>query len=195
MPEVVRLTSDLSMQLKRWASMLSPQSYPQVETARLQAFRVWVTRLDDEQAAQAARELAGLCALPGFDMQRLVETLQSPRIDSPSARMVLCFGLALYERWNNLPHLKLRSWLDRPRSRENREFGWQLYLRLVEASCANFPGEFLFASPGRRDEIIKKTIHEVYERDYPVLVALTREIIFLKRYKTGQERLKGPALL
>ncbi|MCX6064356.1 MAG: hypothetical protein NT121_01160 [Chloroflexi bacterium] len=54
-------------------------------------------------------------------------------------------------------------------------------MRLLEAGFTDLPGEFLMDPPKKRAEIIEKTIYEAYIQEYDLLVALTREIIFLQQ--------------
>lgn len=172
----------LGQEFKSWARRLCPRDYPQVDAEKLLAFRTWIGCLPNAQTERLALEIARLCRMPGFNMDWFRQTLRQPEPGCHQTLMLVLFGLATYQRWTSLHHLQILSLIGKPQWRRDKVFGWQLYMLLVEAGFTKMPGEFLMASSTVRDEIIDKTIREAYERDYTLLVALTREILFLKYY-------------
>lgn len=169
----------LGNELKQWSVGLAARSLAP-DMAALVTYRAWLSRLTDSEAAQVALEMAELCRLPGFDLAWFRDNLRRPAPGCPADRMMAYFGLAIYERWNSVHHQRITGWLDAPRRHHNREFGWQIYLRLVEAGFTRFPGEFLLDPPKRRHAIIENTIRSAYALNYDLLAALTREVIFLE---------------
>jgi len=173
-------TTSIGQEFILWASQLKPAQYPQADAEKLIAFRFWISRLSIKQADRIANEVAKLCALPGFSRGWFRENLSNPKPGTHPDKMMTYFGLAVYERWNIQHHLRLLSWIKAPRWNGNEEFGWLLYLYLVEAGFTELPGEFLLDSPSKRAIIIERTIREAYSQDYDLLIALTREIIYLQ---------------
>ncbi len=169
----------LGQEFKQWADSLKPETIDaDIETVI--GFRVWVSQLPDMDAAQVALEMADLCRLPGFDVVWFRENLIQPEPGLPPASMMVYFGLALYKRCDMQYLMRLMGWLDAPRRRENREFGWQIYQRLVEAGFTRLPGEFLWDPPEKRHKVIESTIRSAFRQNYPLVVALTREVIYLE---------------
>ena len=169
----------LGQEFKQWAETLRPDRIgADIET--LVGFRVWVGQLPDMDAAQVALEMARLCRLPGFDLAWFRENLIKPAPGTPSASMMVYFGLALYQRKNMDYLMRLLGWLDDPLQRENREFGLQIYLRLVEAGFTRLKCEFLWDPPDRCYPIIEATIRSAFRQNYPLVVALTREVVYLE---------------
>jgi hypothetical protein len=172
----------LGQEFKSWARRLCPRDYPQVDAEKLLAFRTWIGFLPNAQTERLALEIARLCRMPGFNLEWFRQTLRQPEPGCHQTLMLVMFGLATYQRWTSQHHLQILALVGTPKWRRDKAFGWQLYMLLVEAGFTSLPGEFLMASPAVRDEIIDKTIREAYQRDYTLLVALTREILFLKYY-------------
>jgi hypothetical protein len=129
-----------------------------------------------------AFEIAGLCMQPGFDLGWFRDALRHPEYGSPQSRTVVFFGLAVYQRWTCQDHMQILSWIGNPHRRRNKDFGWQLYLLLVEAGFTSIPGEFLMAHDAVRAGIIEKAIIQACELDFHLLVALTQEILFLQNH-------------
>jgi hypothetical protein len=169
----------LGREVKQWSVGLAARS-PRPDVEALTTLRAWLSRLTDREAGGVALEMVELCRLPGFDLAWFHEILRRPQPGSPAERMMAYFGLAIYQRWNTTHHQRITGWLDAPRRTGNREFGWQIYLRLVEAGFTRFPGEFLLDPPARRRAIIENTIRSAYTLNYDLLAALTREVIFLE---------------
>jgi hypothetical protein len=182
----------LGLEFKQWSARLKTENYLSDEFELLVTFRFWVSQMQTRQANQVAFEIAELCALPGFDLVWFQETLRQPGLHSHSSQMLTYFGLAIYERWDSLHHLKILSWMKTPNWKGNRDFAWQIYLGLVEAGFTDLPGEFLMDSAALRTLIIREAIKKAYTQDYHLLVALTREIIYLQQHgkkKQGYQNL------
>jgi hypothetical protein len=183
----------LGLEFKHWAAQLSARDYPQADIETLLAFRTWVGQLPDSQTERMAQEIARVFCLPGFSLDWFQENLRHPQPGSHQSRALVYFGLSVYQRWTCLHHLQILAWIKNPKWRRKKEFGWQLYLLLVEAGFTSMPGEFLMAPNTVRAGIIEKAIRQAYEQDYILLVALTREILFLQSYnsraKSKQEAL------
>jgi hypothetical protein len=182
----------LGVEFKQWSASLRTENYGPNEFELLVTFRFWVSRMQTRQANQMAFEIAELCALPGFDLIWFQETLRQPGLHSHSSQMLTYFGLSIYERWDSQHHLKILSWMKAPNWNGNRDFAWQIYLGLVEAGFTDLPGKFLMDSAAFRTLIIRETIQKAYSQDYHLLVALTREIIYLQpcgKKKQGHQNL------
>jgi hypothetical protein len=182
----------LGVEFKQWSAGLRTENYGPNEFELLVTFRFWVSRMQTRQANQMAFEIAELCALPGFDLIWFQETLRQPGLHSHSSQMLTYFGLSIYERWDSQHHLKILSWMKAPNWNGNRDFAWQIYLGLVEAGFTDLPGKFLMDSAAFRTLIIRETIQKAYSQDYHLLVALTREIIYLQpcgKKKQGHQNL------
>jgi len=165
----------------RWAARLKPNICAQTERSKLIALRAWSGELTTTQAERIAMEIARLGCQGGSPEAWLMETLLQPEMASPQNRMALFFSLAVYERWTASQHLAVQTWLESPSSKAKRNFGWHVYLRLVEAGYARLPGEFLLAGPSRRHAIIIEAIRDACHRDPVLLTALSREVFFLQQ--------------
>ena len=172
-------TEKLGQEFKHWANGLRPGMVG-ADSEALMGFKVWALQLSDIDAAQLAIEMAELCRLPGFDLAWFRENLLKPTTGMPGTSMMVYFGLAQYERKNMHHILRLLGWLDAPQKRENRAFGWQIYLRLVEAGFTRLPGELLWESPDRYYPVIEAAIRAAFRQNYPLVVALTREVVYLE---------------
>lgn len=184
-------TENLSSLFLVWAGGLKPSDYRFVSTEKLLSFRLWASRLSASRAERVVDEIMSLCRIPGLDRAWFRETLAQACAGSHSARMVLFFGLAVHERWLSKYHLRVWDWRKAPNSRRNREFGLRLYISLVESGFVRQPGEILFASPACRDAIIEAAILDAYRKDYPLLAALTREILFLQEHQRSYTALQA----
>lgn len=163
-----------------WAAKLQPSCYRTVRSEALLAFRLWLLRMPARRAALVAGEIFSLCRRPGLDTVWFCETLQNPNPGSHSDNLVLFFGMAMHERWLSKYHLRVLEWRNAPRTRANQEFGLQLYAGLIESGFIRQPGEILLAPSARRNLIVETAILDVYHKNYSLLAALTREIMFLQ---------------
>lgn len=190
MPKHSLSLSTLGLDFKQWVAGLKTGDYPEIEVEKLVSFRFWISSLSVKSAGRVAFKIVKLCALPDFDLTWFRSTLQQTEADTHIVHMLTYFGLALYQSWNNQSQLEILSWLNSPQWNRNNKFGWQLYMRLLEAGFIDLPGEFLMDPPKKRAEIIEKTIRKAYTQEYDLLIALAPEIIFLQQYDSNARSLK-----
>lgn len=181
-PIAIFETWPISQEYKYWASRVKPEYYPDIDKEKIISFRSWINKLPDRQTERLALEISKLCKLPGFNLDWFREFLIHPDTGSSQDRMLLLFGLAVYESWTTLYQQKVLSWLYIPSLSKNQSFGWNLYLHLVEAGFSQFPGEFLFSPNSSRTEIIENTIREAFTQDTALVIAISREVLFLQQH-------------
>lgn len=167
-------------ELKNWARRLDLSVY-RAHAEKIIGLQYWVNRLENREAGEIIRELSVFCKTAGFDMEWLSQALQASPPGPQGTDMLVFFCLALYERHINLAMASLQQWEKAPETAANQEFGWQLYLRMIESRMVEPAGELLFDSAHDRYQIVCSAIQLSLQKDYLGLVSLVQDILSLKQ--------------
>lgn len=176
--------SQLGTQLKDWAmneDLVNVAGFTKAEIDLLADFQDWIRGLSVEEADALGRELSAFCDRQGVKVRWLLADGGRGDMQAALAALGLYYGLAVRERMNALPAAALRAWSDAPLAKENREFGNQLYVKLVDAGRISVPAGLLLAPEKERLAHQVRVIQAEMEKDPEGLLSLAAQVVEERR--------------
>jgi hypothetical protein len=148
----------------------------EAETAGLADLRAWLAALPPAELEALARQCASFGARRRVRLGWLLEKPGAGEMRKTLSRLALYYGLAARERAGAGPAVALRTWQSAPRARANREFGKQLYTRLVDAGLIAIPADLLLAPEKERLAHQVSAILGLAESDRAALLAVVAQL-------------------
>lgn len=136
----------------------------------LAVFQAWIEQLSDAEVGNFAKELDVFCRQQAVDIRWLIDDKGRDDMQKALSDLVLFYGMAVRERANSLPAAALRAWQDAPNAKENRSFGTQLYILLVDEKLISTPAQLLFVPEKERYAHLVNEISELIEKDREALL-------------------------
>jgi hypothetical protein len=163
---------------RQWIAALDPGS-PEVCSTDLVRLKRWISTMPDRQLSTMLYEMEASCRMSGIEHDWLCRIVTGSGV-SGLQFYTLHLSLAYMRGSQFEPHRPVMAWMKNPDSARSREIAWQLYLKLVEAGAVNMPGDFLMAGKKRQRQVIHRSIRQVVNRDYSLVLAISRELLFLQ---------------
>ncbi len=166
--------------LLAWATnegLSSTAGFNDAQSADLSELRRWISGLTPAEQETFAQECAAFCKVERIRLSWLLNEPERGDLQQALSGLVLFYGLAVRERAGARPSIVLRTWQDAPLAKSNRDFGKQLYARLVDAGLIAIPAQLLLAPEKERMAHQVGAIQDLIRKDRARLLPFVAEII------------------
>lgn len=156
-------------------STIRLKQYPYVPQHTFFEFRDWYRSLTDKQLGAVATEVFDFAKLSHSGWYKSKNAYLDANPNTHTNVMMVNLLLAVFQRNNLALVKKIMDYIEHPLWRGNAQFGWQLYMLMVEANVCEISGDFLLATERERKDIIQRELAKAIETSPQLLIALARE--------------------
>ncbi|MCW5849358.1 MAG: hypothetical protein KIT87_04720 [Anaerolineae bacterium] len=135
-------------------------------------FAAWLNGLSDKEAVEFSQDVARFCANQNFNIAWLNDPQinADPLLKQAVEEAVLLYGVAAWRadqvQGDVQGLLKLKAFLAKPNTRDNKAFGQALFNALASSNLVGIPAALMTAAEKERLDYMKRTIEQVSQR-YP----------------------------
>lgn len=151
------------------------RDFPYVLAENIFELRDWIRHLDPKQGRDLITELLDFAADGKIKNRSFSVRDFEHDARSHAAKSMVNFTFAMYQRNNLLLLKKIKGYLRASSSKQHDQFGWQLYMLMVESGLCEISGEFLLAGNKERKVAIQNAIVSALADHPDMLIALARE--------------------
>lgn len=134
-------------------------------------FATWLNGLSDKEAVEFSQDVAAFCASQNFNIGWLNDPQISadPALKQAVEEAVLLYGVSWW-RANQVQSdvqalLKLKAFLAKPNTRDNKAFGQELFSGLVAKNLVTVPSTLITAPEKERLDYMKRAIEQAAQRN------------------------------
>jgi hypothetical protein len=146
-------------------------------TASLQEFSAWLNALSDKELKELSQQVNDACRRAEVNPDWLFEGRAHGEMERSLQDTLLLSSLAMWRARSLEPFARLEAYRQNPHARGNREFGQQVFARLVETQNIALPASLVLAPEKERSEFADEAIEKASQENQDAVIAIVREVI------------------